>query len=409
MAKTSKMCNIPCVLIVATMTLIAAPNSSFSACPAVREAAGQVVTEADRTAADSVMIYTDGGVVFGPTDANDRFYIREVPATSFRLDARHRGFALDEVEVSPREIQNLIDAGGDVLRSLQTLPSVAVTDDFSPQLCIRGVGPEANAVLADGVRVFMPYRIPGALSTLGPSSTEATNPIDISPERQNEYLHRVVKISTDELSRNLPRRLFYLDVQITKVDRRDPRHRPVLPNDYYRNIGPDFNMDLSTMSVEESERKHTPSPYTDKGSHLCRDLLGYSGLKGILKNDILAAGATYLLAEGFEQIEPKIDKKVRGPNHYDPLYAAAGYTFHILQERGLLPHNLWWSIIFSTDDKPFDNHEHKPMQAELHCTFTNKRFSLDFIAFYNNYGYDPTIKYPVRVRVSSLSNSKTKT
>lgn len=367
-----------------------------------------MVTEADRTAADSVMIYTDGGVVLGPTDANSRSYIREVPATSFRPDARHRGFALDEVEVSPRDTQNLIDAGGDVLRSLQTLPSVAVTDDFSPQLCIRGAGPEANAVLVDGVRVFMPYHRLSALRAFGPSLTETADPIDMSPEGQNEYFHRAVKIGANQLPRNLPRELFYIDVQITQVDRRDPRHKPVLPNDYYRNIVPDFNMDLSTMSVEESERKHTPSPYTDKGSHLCRDLLSYSGLKGILKNDILAAGATYLLAEGFEQIEPKIDKKVRGPNHYDPLYAAAGYTFHILQERGLLPHNLWWSIIFSTDDKPFHDHEHKPMQAELHCTFINKRFSLDFIAFYNNYGYDPTIKYPVRVRISSLSNSKTK-
>jgi len=432
------------VSIVTIMTLVCALNSSLFAQPATRALAGRVVEGADRTALDGVKIYIDGGLVYGPTGVDGRFFIGEAPVASFRLDAVRTGYTPKAIKVlsdtdnilvrlaaklirlgeigcdvkqtdkrqtgslcislghiSRYETDNSIRAGGDVLRSLQTLPSVAIANDVSSQLNIRGENPGRNVVLRDGVPFYSP---PTSKSV----SIRTAELVDIPHTGPSEDFRVAIRREVEGLSLNLPRKLFHHDIQLTKIDRRDPRYKAVLPKAYYQNIVPDFNINLSDLSIEESEKENTPTPYTDKGNHLWRDLVGFSSLQGLFKNDLLAAGATYLLAEGFELIEPRIDKNVRGPNHYDPLYAAAGYTFHILQQKGLIPENLWWSITFSTDDKPFSDHEHKPMQAELHYTFMKSRVNLDFIAFYNNYGYDPTTKYPFNIRISSATSAESK-
>ena len=45
--------------------------------------------------------------------------------------------------------------------------------------------------------------------------------------------------------------------------------------------------------------------------------------------------------------------------------------------------------------------EHKPMRAELHCSLPLTSGKLDLVAFYDNHGHDPTISYPVNIRISS--------
>ena len=207
-----------CVSLVAVLTLGASSSSSSSARPTGRWLTGKVVAGEDGSTLDGVMIWIDGGLVFGPTGAVGRFYIPDVLATGFRLNARRMGFVPRGIDVppgcdtlvirltvepiklanaevhgepdaeqhgnggtvsleriSPRRIENAIGAGGDVLRSLQTLPSVAVANDFSSQLYIRGGGPEQNAVLLDGVLVHLPYRALSAMSSFNPLLIESAN------------------------------------------------------------------------------------------------------------------------------------------------------------------------------------------------------------------------------------------
>ena len=204
-----------CVSLMAVVTLAASSSSSSSVRPTGRCLTGRVVAGEDGAALDGVMIWIDGGLVFGPTATDGRFCIADVPATSFRLNARRMGFVPGVIDVppgrgmlvirltiepikvtaaevhgelhaeqqanggtvplervSPRRIENAIGAGGDVLRSLQTLPSVAVANDFSSQLYIRGGGPEQNAVLLDGVPVYLPYRALSVFSSFSPLLVE---------------------------------------------------------------------------------------------------------------------------------------------------------------------------------------------------------------------------------------------
>jgi len=275
-------------------------------------------------------------------------------------------------------------AGGDVLRSLLTLPSVAVANDFSSQHQYTGeMIPAGNVVHTGDVPFF---------------GQDGGNSDD------RARLATVIKNAAIGPHADVPWELFHIDITFGQVDRDDPRYKPVLPPMYYRDMVPTSPVtlaQLADMSVEESERKHTPYPFTDKGNHLCRDLVGYFNIKSLLKNDFLSAGSTFLLSTGFELIEPQIDSKVRGPNFYDPLYGAAGYVFYVLQDTGLIPRNFWWAIDFYTDGNPIHNAEHKPMRAELHCTLPTTAMRMDLAIFYDNHGYDPTVSYPTDVRISS--------
>ncbi len=428
------------VSIVVIVTL-SVPSDSFSfARTMTGEAANREVSGQDGRSPGGATICLDGGRVYG------RFHIRNMSVTNFQPRTGHAGYMPAASEISTaddkspagltvrptgpaklevtgerisgqrinktaalataviqREIKNSKNAGGDVLRSLLTLPSVTVANDFSTQLNIRGAEPNWNAVLMDGVPAYLQYPATGKIPGFNSPVSETTGHHDQFTV-ENRYFEAMIEKSTRELTANFTRELFHFDVQINQIGRNDPRFKSVLPKDYYQNAIPVSNLsnaELSTMSVEESERKHTPYPFTDKGNHFCRDLMGYFNLKSIFKSDLLAAGTTYMLSTGFELIEPRIDNKVRGPNHYDPAYGAASYAFFILQEKGLIPRNFWWSIDFYTDDNPMHNSEHKPMRAELHYSLPLAVGKLDLVAFYDNHGHDPTISYPVNIRISS--------
>ena len=71
----------------------------------------------------------------------------------------------------------------------------------------------------------------------------------------------------------------------------------------------------------------------------------------------------------------------------------------------MLPRDLWWSLVFYTDENPLENHEHKPMRAEVHYTIPLPKVNVDFGLYYDNYGYDPVFPYPVSIAISSYAEA----
>ena len=78
--------------------------------------------------------------------------------------------------LSSDEIKRIPGTGGDALRALQSLPGVAVMNDFSGQLYIRGGAPEDNLFLFDRIFLFYPYHFGGLVSTL---NTDIIDKIDV--------------------------------------------------------------------------------------------------------------------------------------------------------------------------------------------------------------------------------------
>ncbi len=72
--------------------------------------------------------------------------------------------------VDPREAK--YKAGGieDVFRTLQNLPGVTASSDFSSQLIVRGSGPDQNLILLDNIEIFNPYRLYGFISLFNPET-----------------------------------------------------------------------------------------------------------------------------------------------------------------------------------------------------------------------------------------------
>jgi len=101
-------------------------------------------------------------------------------AIQIKIYLEKAGFLLDEIvinaprltktisrqTVSAREIKRIPGTGGDALRALQSLPGVAVMNDFSGQLYIRGGAPEDNLFLFDRTYLFYPYHFGGLVSTI---------------------------------------------------------------------------------------------------------------------------------------------------------------------------------------------------------------------------------------------------
>lgn len=61
----------------------------------------------------------------------------------------------------------------DVLRAVQSLPSVAAASDFSSALYVRGGAPDQNLLLLDGVPLFNPYHLGGAFAAIDPDAVTA--------------------------------------------------------------------------------------------------------------------------------------------------------------------------------------------------------------------------------------------
>ncbi|MCH8961360.1 MAG: TonB-dependent receptor plug domain-containing protein, partial [Bacteroidetes bacterium] len=71
--------------------------------------------------------------------------------------------------VTPEQIRQLPGGAEDLMRTLQTLPGVLATSDYSNQLIVRGGTPDQNLIILDEIEIFSPYQLSGVASLLNPA------------------------------------------------------------------------------------------------------------------------------------------------------------------------------------------------------------------------------------------------
>ena len=71
-------------------------------------------------------------------------------------------------EVRPIQVLRMPGALDNVFRTLQTMPGVAATEEFSSRLAVRGGAPDQNLTVMDGVEIHDPFRLFGLTSAFNP-------------------------------------------------------------------------------------------------------------------------------------------------------------------------------------------------------------------------------------------------
>jgi hypothetical protein len=74
------------------------------------------------------------------------------------------------VVVAPVEVMRTPGALDNVFRTLQTLPGVSATEEFSSRLAVRGGAPDQNLTMMDSVEIHDPYRLFGLTSAFNPET-----------------------------------------------------------------------------------------------------------------------------------------------------------------------------------------------------------------------------------------------
>jgi hypothetical protein len=94
-------------------------------------------------------------------------------------------------------------AEADVLRAVQTLPSVAASSDFSSALYVRGGSPDQALVMLDGMPLFNPYHVGGIFGALDPSAVASVDVLaGAVPARAGDRLGGIVDIRTRDGGRD---------------------------------------------------------------------------------------------------------------------------------------------------------------------------------------------------------------
>jgi hypothetical protein len=91
----------------------------------------------------------------------------------------------------------------DVLRAVQTLPSVAAASDFSSALYVRGGSPDQTLLLLDGVPLFNPYHLGGIFAAIDPDAVASVELLaGALPARVGDRLSGVVDVQTRDGGRD---------------------------------------------------------------------------------------------------------------------------------------------------------------------------------------------------------------
>ena len=83
--------------------------------------------------------------------------------------------ALERPSATPVEAGQVLAVAGavdNVFRTLNLLPEVAATGDFSSRLAVRGGTPDQNLTVMDGVEIHNPYRLFGLVGAFNPETVE---------------------------------------------------------------------------------------------------------------------------------------------------------------------------------------------------------------------------------------------
>lgn len=89
-------------------------------------------------------------------------------ATSVEVVGASAAAAPATEEVRPVQVLRTPGALDNVFRTLQTMPGVAATEEFSSRLAVRGGAPDQNLTVMDGVEVHDPFRLFGLTSAFNP-------------------------------------------------------------------------------------------------------------------------------------------------------------------------------------------------------------------------------------------------
>jgi hypothetical protein len=135
-----------------------------------------------------------------------------IPLPDVRVVARReRTESPAEVHGGPRAVQLRAPelaavpalAEADVLRAVQTLPSVAAASDFSSALYVRGGSPDQTLVMLDGIPLFNPYHAGGIFGALDPSAVASVDVLaGAVPARAGDRLGGIVDIRTRDGGRD---------------------------------------------------------------------------------------------------------------------------------------------------------------------------------------------------------------
>ncbi len=126
--------------------------------------------------------------------------LKEVKVTADRARFE-REVEVSAVRLETKQLQFIPKVGGevDLFRTIQLLPGVIATSDFSNRLYIRGGSPDQNLILLDGITVYNPSHLFGLFS---PFIAEAVSDVTLLaggfPAKYGGRLSSVLDVTTKE-------------------------------------------------------------------------------------------------------------------------------------------------------------------------------------------------------------------
>jgi hypothetical protein len=126
--------------------------------------------------------------------------VKEVKVTADRARFE-REVEVSAVRLETKQLQFIPKVGGevDLFRTIQLLPGVIATSDFSNRLYIRGGSPDQNLILLDGITVYNPSHLFGLFS---PFIAEAVSDVTLLaggfPAKYGGRLSSVLDVTTKE-------------------------------------------------------------------------------------------------------------------------------------------------------------------------------------------------------------------